>query len=35
VGRRRGRAAAAEERRHARGQGVSVGEMENGRHYEL
>jgi hypothetical protein len=35
VGRRRGRAAVAEERRRARGQGVPVGEMENGRHYEL
>jgi hypothetical protein len=35
VGRRRGRAAAAEERRRAHGQGVLVGEMENGRHYEL
>jgi hypothetical protein len=35
VGRRRSRAAAAEEQRRARGQGVLVGEMENGRHYEL
>jgi hypothetical protein len=35
VGRRRGRATAAEERRRARGQRVPVGEMENGRHYEL
>jgi hypothetical protein len=35
VGQRRGRAAAAEERWRARGQGVPVGEMENGRHYEL
>jgi hypothetical protein len=31
VGRRRGRAAAAGERLRARGQGVLVGEMENGR----
>jgi hypothetical protein len=35
VGRRRGRAAAAEERRRARGLGALVGEMENGRCDEL
>jgi hypothetical protein len=35
VARRRGRAAAAGERRRARGQGVLVGEMENGRCDEL
>jgi hypothetical protein len=35
VGRRRGRAAAAEERRRARGQASPVGEMENGRCCEL
>jgi hypothetical protein len=35
MGRRRGRASAAEERRRAHGQGVLVGEMENGRCDEL
>jgi hypothetical protein len=35
VGRRRGRAAAAEERWRAREQGALVGELKNGRWYEL
>jgi hypothetical protein len=35
VERRRGRVAAGKEWRRARGQGVLVGEIENGRHYEL